>query len=229
MNQTPLFIPEGIEQTGNRTPYDVIGNAGRPDKGVEYTLPAKQGRAIKLVAGEKLKVTNVYGTQVGDLWAFAASNLNEHLSMTHVRADLRKLAPVEGDQLVSNKRRALLTIEQDTSPGIHDTLIAACDVERYQLLGVEGYHDNCTHNLHMAMGALGLELGFTPAPLNLWMNIPANAGGELNWLPTVSKAGDYMVFSAQQDCVVVISVCPQDMVPINGEDCIPKNLSVELM
>ena len=36
---------------------------------------------------------------------------------------------------------------EDTSRGDHDTLIAACDSERYILLGVKEYHDNCTDNL----------------------------------------------------------------------------------
>jgi uncharacterized protein YcgI (DUF1989 family) len=42
----------------------------------------------------------------------------------------------------------------DTSGGIHDTLIAACDRYRYAFL-VEDYHDNCTDNLFAGMGELG--------------------------------------------------------------------------
>ena len=39
-----------------------------------------------------------------------------------------------GDFLVTNRRRAILYFAEDTSPGIHDTLMAACDVYRYGLL-----------------------------------------------------------------------------------------------
>ena len=41
-------------------------------------------------------------------------------------------------------------MEEDTSPGRHDTVIAACDVHRYASLGCTEYHDNCTDNLHAA-------------------------------------------------------------------------------
>ena len=61
---------------------------------------------------------------------------------------------------------------EDTSRGDHDTLMAACDSERYILLGVKEYHDNCTDNLFAAMQALGLTPPECPSPLNLFMNIP---------------------------------------------------------
>src|SRR3546814_4940061 len=42
-----------------------------------------------------------------------------------------------GDILYSNRRRPILTLVEDSSPGIHDTIIAACDSNRYKFLGVE--------------------------------------------------------------------------------------------
>jgi hypothetical protein len=41
-------------------------------------------------------------------------------------------------------------------------------------------------------------------------------GVNLEWLAPVSRAGDYVVLRAELDCVVAMSACPQDMVPING-------------
>ncbi len=55
--------------------------------------------------------------------------------MEHTRAALRRLVPRVGDAIYSTRRRPLVTLVQDTSPGVHDTLIAACDPERYRLLG----------------------------------------------------------------------------------------------
>ena len=52
-----------------------------------------------------------------------------------------------GDVLVTNKRRPILTLVEDTSPGVHDTCMSACDIYRYRGLGVEGHHDSCTDNL----------------------------------------------------------------------------------
>jgi uncharacterized protein YcgI (DUF1989 family) len=60
------------------------------------------------------------------------------------------------------------------------------------------------------------------------MNTPYKPDGTIDWLPTVSKKGDYMVLRAELDCVVVMSACPQDLVPVNGKDCIPHDLHFEV-
>ncbi len=46
-------------------------------------------------------------------------------------------------------------------------------------------------------------------------------GGPVSFEPPVSKPGDHLALRAEMDCVVVFSACPQDMVPINGIDCVP--------
>ena len=136
------------------------------------TIPARRGKAARVRAGQQIAVINTHGEQVVDTWAFVGDDLHEFMSMEHTRAALGKLIPRRGDVLSTNHRRPILTIVEDTSPGIHDTLIAACDVWRYQGLGCKDYHDNCTDNLHAAMKELGLQAPETPSPLNLFMNIP---------------------------------------------------------
>jgi len=74
-------------------------------------------------------------------------------------------------------RRSILFFEEDTSPGIHDTLLAACDDYRYGLLGCTEYHDNCTDNLIASMRQIGLTPPEVPSPVNLWMNIPVDKAG----------------------------------------------------
>ncbi len=99
--------------------------------------------------------------------------------------------------------------------------MAACDNYRYQLLGCTEYHDNCTDNLAAALKALGLTPPETPSPLNLFMNIPWTAEGQLSWGAPVSKPGDYVILEAAMDLVIAFSACPQDILPINGEACRP--------
>jgi len=126
-----------------------------------------------------------------------------------------------GDALVTNRRRPILTLVEDTSPGIHDTLLAACDAYRYRLLGCGEGHANCTDNLHRALDEIGFAAPETPSPLNLWMNIPVRDDGAVDYLPPVSKPGDHVVLRAEMDAVVAFSACPQDKVPVNGAGCIP--------
>ena len=61
------------------------------------------------------------------------------------------------DCLYTTRRRPILRIVEDTSPGVHDTLMAACDSHRYGLLGCTEYHDNCTDNLWAAMHGSGSD------------------------------------------------------------------------
>jgi uncharacterized protein YcgI (DUF1989 family) len=138
-----------------------------------------------------------------------------------MRATLGKLWPGQGDPLITNRRRPIMVLEEDTSPGRHDTLIAACDDYRYGLLGCEAYHDNCTDNLHAAMRRIGVSTTECPSPLNLWMNIPVAADGSTGWGEPLSKPGDHVVLRAQMDCIVAMSACPQDILPINGAACEP--------
>ena len=180
------------------------------------TIPARRGMAARVAAGQRIRVINTHGSQVVDTWAFSARGATEWMSMEASRAWFLRLAAAVGDTFVTNQRRPILTLVEDTSGGAHDTLIAPCDAPRYRLLGVEGHHDNCRDNLHAALGALGITVPATPSPLNLFMNIPWTADGRLAWGEPVSTPGSYVTFRAEMDLVVAFSACPQDILPING-------------
>jgi uncharacterized protein len=185
------------------------------------TIPARKGAATRLSAGQSVIVRNTHGEQVVDTWAFGCEDMAEFMSMEHSRARLLKLIPTVGDSLVTNRRRPILTIIEDTSGGVHDTLMAACDRYRYEQLGHVGHHDSCTDNLHDALAALGLAPPEVPSPLNLFMNVPVSAEGALSFAAPPAKPGGHVTLRAEMDCVVVFSSCPQDMLPVNGANCVP--------
>jgi uncharacterized protein YcgI (DUF1989 family) len=178
-------------------------------------IPARRGIAAKVKQGQVVRVINTHGKQVVDTWAFNADDVGEHLSMEHSRAAILKLAPAVGDTLVSNRRNPMLTLVDDTTPGVHDMLIAACDAHRYRQLGATGYHDSCTDNLKSALAELGVVVPVTPSPLNLFMNVPVRADGSLTFEPPVSSPGEFVSLRADMDLIIVFSACPQDMVPVN--------------
>jgi uncharacterized protein YcgI (DUF1989 family) len=192
-------------------------------------IPARKGVAEKVTAGECVRVVNTYGQQVVDMWAFAAEDATEFMSMEHTRASIMRLTPRVGDQLRTNRRRPILKLVEDTTPGAHDTLIAACDVYRYESLGHKGYHANCTENLHGALGSLGITAPDTPSPLNLFMNVPMTQDMELSFVAPSSKPGQYVTFLVELDCVVVFSACPQDLVPVNGAACTPTDAHYQVL
>ncbi len=192
------------------------------------TVPARKGRAQPLAMGESITVINTHGTQCVDTWAFNAADLEEVMSMEHTRATLDRMMPDIGGAFLTNRRRPILTVVADTSPGVHDTLNAACDVHRYHLLGHEGYHDNCTDNLKAALAELGHDGVRTPCPFNMFSNRPWSLGKELSKAPPVSRPGDTMTLRADMDCIVVLSSCPQDMNPTNGADRMPREFEYEV-
>ena len=130
-------------------------------------IPARRGRAAKLRKGQSIKIVNTHGQQVVDTWCFHAGDLREFLSMEHLRPTIERIFPHAGDRLVTNRRRPILSFVEDTSPGVHDTLIAACDSYRY--------------------------------------------------------------FRAELDCVVVMSACPQDILPINGRNRHPTEAHYQVL
>jgi uncharacterized protein len=190
-------------------------------------VPAREGRGVRVAAGQRFRVIDVEGGQVADTFAFRADDVSEYHSAEHTRAFVSRLFPRVGEHFVTNHRRPILTLEEDASPGIHDMLCAACDPERYTGLGVDGWHASCQENLQRAMAALGVGEVEVPQPINLFMNIPVRDGGELGWEPALTEAGDAVTLRAEMDCYVVVSACPQDIVPINGQN--PSPIAIELL
>ena len=192
-------------------------------------IPARQGKATRVSKGQTVKVVNTRGQQVVDTWAFNAEDMREFMSMEHSRVAIGRIIPGIGDSLVTNRRRPILTLLEDTSGGIHDTLFAACDRWRYETLGCNEYHDNCTDNLAAGLAGLGLAPPETPAPLNLFMNIPVVDGNRVELRPPVSTPGSYVTLRAEMDCIVAFSACPQDMLPINGPAMRPTEAHFEIL
>ena len=193
------------------------------------TIEARRGKAAFVNQGQHVKLINTHGQQVVDTWAFVRADLSEFMSMEHSRTALGRIMAPLGASMVTNHRRPILTLVEDTTPGIHDTLLAACDRYRYEQLGCTTYHDNCTDNLAQALAELGITSSETPSPWNMFMNIPVAADGGLSFEPPVCKPGDYVLLRAEMDCVVAFSTCPQDMVPINGVDCIPTEAHFQVL
>lgn len=181
------------------------------------TVPGSHARAVRVAAGATIRVVNTHGTQVVDFWALRADRPEIAMSMQHSRISWRNLRPHPGDAMLDEERSPILTFVDDTSPGVHDTVIAACDPFRYATLGAPPGHRSCCENFAEALGELGIVRSVpVPAPLNLFMNIPWDADGNLTFEPTVAAPGDSVLFRAEVDAIVIASACPMDIVPING-------------
>lgn len=96
--------------------------------------------------------------------------------------------PKVGSTLVSSSLKPILTLMEDTGPGMHDTIVAACNHQLYErVLGIapDEHHDSCTNNLHTSLRELGFKLTddpeefYTPQPWNLWMCVRLGGAGRV--------------------------------------------------
>jgi len=208
LDDRPL-LPAGLERPGRRT-----------------TVAAGSGGAVKLLAGSRAHVVNTIGQQVADMWALALPDGASYLSTSHSRLATGRLSPKAGDVLVDNQRRPLIRVLADTSPGGHDTLIPACDAQRYRDLGFDGEHRNCTANFHEATSSHGLGDLCVPEPVNLFMSVLVAADGSLTLEASQAGSEDEVVLEALRDILLVISACPQDLVPISGSSSAPRQVDI---
>ena len=185
-------------------------------------IKARCGGATSLSAGQSISIVNTHGGQVVDMWAFRADDPFEHMSMPHSMVALDRIKPAIGSVLVSNLRRPMLRLVADTSPGVHCMLFAACDPARYRSLGCQEPHANCADNLRSAVAAHKVPLPYIPTPLNLFMNTKFDEYGVMRIDPPEAKPGTSVTFRAEHDCIIALSACPQDLVPVNGHGCTPK-------
>jgi uncharacterized protein YcgI (DUF1989 family) len=202
-----------------------VATAGTARPGSRTTVTGGTGGAVRVAAGHRVHVVNTLGQQVADTWAVGPHG-GSTLSMSHTRLAMGRVTPRVGDVLVDDLRQPMLAMVADTSGGGHDTLIAACDPQRYRALGAEAGHANCSDNYRAALAAAGLAPRSTPDPLNLFMAVPIAPDGSLTLESSSAPAGSEVVFEALQDLVLIVSACPQDMVPISGTTSPPRQIDL---
>lgn len=196
------------------------------------TLQARRGGAWRMKAGATVHIVNTFGSQVVDTWALADDGSEtgfgtiDYSSMDHTRSVNSRIFLDQGLPVVATDRRPLFTLIGDSSPGRHDTLLCPCNGPLYADLGQPADHRSCAGNFHEALASLGLSLPFTPASLNLFMRVGIGPGGEVRRRPPVSAAGDHVTLRADRDIVLVLSACPQDVTPINGTECTPRDIEL---
>ncbi len=167
---------------------------------------------------QQVEIINLEGSQVVDAWAFTWPALDDFLSTAHTRSCLEKLVPGVGDSLYSSGRQPLLTVVEDTSPGIHDLLLSACDRRRYELLGHAGYHRNCVDNFLAVFESLDRPAPPVPNPFNIFENVSIGADGTLTIEPPPVAAGESIRLQAHCELLLVLSACPMDIAATNGVD-----------
>lgn len=184
---------------------------------ISLEVPGYSGRGLRVGAGATIRVTNLHGTQIGDMFALLQSDPEEYLDTARTRLLTGRLFPTVGQNFYSNRQRPLLAFLADTSPGVHDSLYATCDTQLHELLGGGEDHPNCHDNFLSAVKNLGLDTQFVPGPVNLFQNTPVGSDGQLSAGPSPARPGDYVELRAEEDVYFVLTACSVDIgSDING-------------
>ncbi|MEZ5367427.1 MAG: urea carboxylase-associated family protein, partial [Bryobacterales bacterium] len=185
------------------------------------------GRAVKVNAGQLIKITDVEGQQVGDMFAIVRDEPTMYLDTFRSRTGNRKLFPVPGEQFVTLEREPILTFLSDHSPGVHDMLYATCDYSTYKRQGFDD-HPTCNQNFLDAVSEAGIEgYRWAPGPVNIFQNSTiAPDRKTIETAPTLTKAGDFLEFRAEKDIWLVLTACSYDIGEFIGGKSKPLQIEV---
>ena len=189
-----------------------FGNArSSPRPGVlpmPHEIAPRTGVAFRLPRTWRLRVIDPEGEQVSDLLAFNADDPGEVISSGRTLDYAGKLFLTTGDQLYSNRSRVMLRIVEDTV-GRHDFLLTPCSRDTFRIIyGDENPHRGCFGNLAEALAPFGIGPDQIPTAFNVFMNVRVDADtGRLTVAAPLSRAGDHILFEAEQDLIVGLTAC----------------------
>jgi uncharacterized protein YcgI (DUF1989 family) len=202
------------------------------EKVYERTLAPKSGLALQVRLGQFLRITDLEGKKVVDMVVFNSDDLREKLSTAYSRTRYIPDTPQpyyprdnvqEGDWLMSTLCRPMFTIVKETPrpKGVHSTHVRMCNRFFYEVFGT-GAKDGCFEILSAAGAPYGILPQDLPDSFDLFMNYPHDCSkGHFAMREPVSKAGDYVEFRAEMNCLVVLSNCPDTLSGCNGGEGTP--------
>jgi hypothetical protein len=179
-------------------------------------VKARSGLAFTVAAGQRFRVVDVEGQQVSDLVAFLSDDRSERFSQANTRKLNGVLKLGRGHTLYSTRCRKLLTLAEDTV-GEHDILFSSCSAYDYRVrFGLAEPHASCLAILGDVLAPHGIIEAMIPDPFNIFQHSHIAPDFALQTRAPLSRAGDYVEFLAEADCLVALTACPQDQNPCNG-------------
>ena len=170
-------------------------------------INAQSGVAFKIRRSEILRISDPYGEQVADLFAFKDGDLACSLSSGRSIDYASKIYLTTGDVLYSNDSRHMFTIVADTV-GRHDFLLTPCSQEMFEILYKhQGHHPSCFENLYTAFAKFDVRPEQIGTTFNVFMNVGVSPAGAVRVDTPMSKPGDYIELRADMDMVCALTSC----------------------
>jgi uncharacterized protein YcgI (DUF1989 family) len=169
-------------------------------------IPPASAVSFTLQKGQRLRIIDVEGQQVGDLVCFKLDDPRLRFSAGRTRTINNRLRISVGDRLYSQSCEAMMRIEADTC-GVHDLLYPPCCRWVYEHKYGKPDKTGCLEHLAGALSPQGFSQGDIPDPFNVFMRTDVHDSNELIIREPVSRAGGYIDLRAEMDLLVGLSAC----------------------
>ena len=191
----------------------------------DEVLPGKTQTVFTMQVGQFLRIEDVEGKQVADLICFNLHDLTDKLNNENTMLLNHTYNPTQGHALYSVNCNRMFTITEDIV-GRNYPGGAMCSEElnflRYGIRGTQ----NCRDNLTAAVRSWGIAKHELPGAFAPFMNVLHLPDGRAEIAEPTSRPGDYIELRADMDLLVAVSVCPQELNPVNGWKSTPLRIVV---
>lgn len=169
----------------------------------EYIIRPQRGIRIEVNKREKISIIDIDGGQVADFFAEIKGTHEEYISPS-VTIDCNESLHIGiGSIIYTNLYRPMFKVEYDDVEA-HDLLFPSCSKNMYDFFYQNGAeHPNCLDNINNALGTNRTII----QPINFFMNTKIDVSGKIEIRKPLTKAGDKIILTALEDCILGISAC----------------------
>jgi len=178
------------------------------ERRLELVLEPVTGKALPVLKGEVLRISQVEGGQCVDFNCFNLHDYKEYMSVGHMRKQGLRIHT--GDYVFSAPPRSniMMSIESAADSCVTDLIGARCCADLFEATWGLDFHTNCQDTLAEAIREYGLTPDDTHDSFNMWMNTkwePDGAWGIAGRNP--GGPGDHVDLLATMDVLAVPIVC----------------------
>ena len=182
----------------------------------------------RLPRGARLQLTDRDGDGCAQLLVYNAHQPSERINVADTVKIQWQAYFGEGQLLLSDMGRVLMTALSDTSAG-HDTFNAmsnlAWNSKKFGSGAVHGPNPNARDLFAVALTKLGLERRDICPCLNLFKKVLVEANGDFSWHGDEAAAGSQLTLRCETDVLVALTVTPHVLDPRSSYEATPVKIS----
>jgi uncharacterized protein YcgI (DUF1989 family) len=204
----------------------------------EFVIPNSTGKAFIVKKGQVLRIIELGGRQVADVYFLNAHNYKEQFAARHtvLLESLEAMAGIPDRESRMRKikhlyskapwENVMLTVIDDT---IGDHVFGShCSRKCYEFMLNDPNHRSCSDNFSECLNEYGIALEDLDSAgvFNVFMKEVIDENGNLHIKESPAQDGDYIDLLAEMDVLVAFSACPAPP-PTNDE--VPKDMKVQIL